>query len=227
MKRDWNLIRKLVLAVEDAPGSWTTKLSAEGYSRSEMGYHAHLVTEAGLANGSDMTTSESGPQGFVISLTWAGHDFADSIRDDDRWSKAVSTMTLGNQVSFQALKGLLASEIRPPVSDVQSPAPKPEASAVNQSSTEKASQKIGAKRGPKADRATAEEVMKIIESVASAGEWKTKLADVCEALDSKEIQYPSTWPRRGSKIISWSDAALLEPQLAIKAIEYRIKIAKA
>jgi hypothetical protein len=69
-------------------------------------------------------------------------------------------------------------------------------------------------------------VVKIIESMASAGEWKTKLADVCEALDLNEIPHPSPWPRRNLEISSWSDAAALEPQLAIKAIEYRIKIAK-
>jgi hypothetical protein len=69
-------------------------------------------------------------------------------------------------------------------------------------------------------------VVKIIESVASSEDWKTKLAEVCEALDSNEIPYPSPWPRRDLKMRSWSDAAAVEPQLAIKAIEYRIEIAK-
>jgi len=228
MKRDLNLIRNLVLAVEDTPGGWTTKLSAQGYSQSQVGYHAHLVIEEGLAKGVDMIVhGDDGPRASITSLTPAGHDFADLVRDDDRWNNAVGAMTQGNHVSFQALKRLLASETRPPVSDVQRSCSNPEASAVNPSSTvEKASQTAGAKRGPKPARSIAQRVVKIIESVASAKDWKTKLEDVCAALDSNEIPHPSPWPRRGLELKSWSDAAALEPQLAIKAIEYRIEIAK-
>jgi len=226
MKRDLNLFRKLVLIAEDTKRG-VTKLYAEGYSQSQVGFHAHLVVEAGLAKGVDMTIhGNDGPQAVITSLTWAGHEFADLVRDDDRWNNALSTMTQGGQVSFQALKRLLASATRPPAPDVfQSLAS--EANTIQSSKVEKASQRAGAKRGPKPDRATAQRVVKIIESVASADEWKTKLADVCQALDSNEIPHPSPWPRRDLEMRSWSDAAALEPQLAIKAIEYRIEIAKA
>ncbi len=56
MKRDLNLIRKLVLMVEDAPTAWAPKLTVEDYSESQVGYHAHLLIEAGLARGVDVTT---------------------------------------------------------------------------------------------------------------------------------------------------------------------------
>ena len=116
MKRDLNLIRKLVLMVEDAPTAWAPKLTVEDYSESQVGYHAHLLIEAGLARGVDVTTLVSeGPQALITSLTWAGHEFAELARDDDRWNKAMSSITGGAQaITFEALKGLLVSAVGPP-----------------------------------------------------------------------------------------------------------------
>jgi hypothetical protein len=55
MKRDMELIRNILLAVEASPTAWAPsavqELQMEGYTEEEVGYHALLIIEAGLARG--------------------------------------------------------------------------------------------------------------------------------------------------------------------------------
>jgi hypothetical protein len=82
VKRDMELIRKLVLALEGAPTGYAPDdLEIEGYTDEQVGYHAHLMIDAGLATGSDTThMGSSSPEAMLTSLTWAGHEFADAAR---------------------------------------------------------------------------------------------------------------------------------------------------
>jgi hypothetical protein len=116
MKRDLELIRKMVLAIEDAPG-WAPDLKFEGYTDAQVGYHAYLLLDAGLAKGQDASTiGGEAPEGFISSLTWAGHEFADAARDETRWRKAMGvvqeksgTVTIGvlTQMLVALMKGAL------------------------------------------------------------------------------------------------------------------------
>lgn len=112
MKRDLDLIRQMLLAIEDAPSGWApSDLSIPGYSAEQVGYHAYLLVDAGLANGSDASSmgSES-PEGHITSLTWAGHEFADAARDDTRWKKAMGLVReQGGHITLDLLKQLLSS----------------------------------------------------------------------------------------------------------------------
>jgi hypothetical protein len=109
MKRDHDLIRRMVLAIEDAPSGWAPDLSVEGYTPAQVGYHAYLLVDGGLARGVDVSTHGSqGPEALITSLTWAGHDFADAARDDTRWKSAMRTVAeKGGIVTFDVLKQLL------------------------------------------------------------------------------------------------------------------------
>lgn len=117
MKRDLELIRQMVLAIEDAPSGWAPHLKFEGYSDAQVGYHAYLLIDAGLAKGQDATTNDSeGPEGFISSLTWVGHEFADAARDETRWKRAMGvvhekggTVTIGvlTQLLVALMKGAL------------------------------------------------------------------------------------------------------------------------
>jgi hypothetical protein len=112
MKRDLELIRKMVLAIEDAPSGWAPHpLKIEGYSDAQVGYHAYLLVDAGLAAGEDATSSGSeGPEGFVSTLTWAGHEFADVSRDDTRWKNAMGAVKeKAGTVTVAVLTQLLAA----------------------------------------------------------------------------------------------------------------------
>jgi len=109
MKRDLELIRKMVLAIEDAPSGWAPDLKFDGYSDAQVGYHAYLLIDAGLARGQDASTMGSdAPEGFITSLTWAGHEFADAARDETRWKKAMGVVQeKGGTVTIGVLTQLL------------------------------------------------------------------------------------------------------------------------
>lgn len=118
MKRDLELIRKMVFAIEDSPSGWAPDLKFEGYSDSQVGYHAYLLIDGGLARGGDASTMGSdAPEGFINSLTWAGHEFAAAARDETRWKKAMGvvqekggTVTIGvlTQLLVALMKGAFA-----------------------------------------------------------------------------------------------------------------------
>jgi hypothetical protein len=93
MRRDWNLIRLLLLEVES--GSQPAGLS--DYTEPQVLYHAVLLVESELVHGS-VTTDQTGmPIEVSLSrLTWKGHDFLDATRDEATWKKAVSLV----QTSF-------------------------------------------------------------------------------------------------------------------------------
>ncbi len=112
MKRDLELIRKMMLAIEDAPSGWAPQgLKIEGYTDEQVGYHAYLLLDAGFAKGEDATTLGSqSPEGFISRLTWEGHEFADAARDETRWRKAMGVVQeKGGIVTIGVLTQLLVS----------------------------------------------------------------------------------------------------------------------
>jgi hypothetical protein len=81
------------------------------------------------------------------------------------------------------------------------------------------------KPGPRRDPDKARRVLDIVKQVAGEADWKGKLTEVCEALDSAKIPFPKTWRRRDPVLHSWAYAADSEPALAKHAIEYQVRIA--
>ena len=110
MKRDLDLIRKMVLAIEDTSSGFAADLSFEGYTPAQVRYHAYLLVDGGLARGTDVTTMGSqAPEFLVTSLTWAGHEFAEAARDETGWKKTVATVVeKGGAITFEVLKQLLS-----------------------------------------------------------------------------------------------------------------------
>ena len=92
MKRDMNLIRKLVLAIEDDPNGYAPRdIEIDEYTPDQINYHAYLIVDAGLAEGERVDTMNSrGPEVLLTNLTWAGHEFADAARDEKRWKRAMA-----------------------------------------------------------------------------------------------------------------------------------------
>lgn len=111
VKRDLDLIRKMLLAVEEAPSGWAPRFEFEDYTDAQVGYHAYLLIDAGLAQGADVTTYGSdGPEALISSLTWEGHEFLEAARDESRWKKAQSIVAeKGGGVTLDVLKALLIS----------------------------------------------------------------------------------------------------------------------
>lgn len=110
MKRDMDLIRKILLAMEEKPdGFFEGRLVIDGYSSNQIGYHVYLMMQAGLVEGADATTMDSSsPVAIPTCLTWYGHDFLDASRDENRWTKAKQMAAkLGSGVTFDVMKTLL------------------------------------------------------------------------------------------------------------------------
>jgi hypothetical protein len=115
VKRDMDLIRKMLLAIENSPSGYAPDvLTIEGYTPDQIGYHAFLMLEAGLVDGSDITDSgSSGPEALITRLTWKGHEFAEAARDESRWTKAMGIVKeKGGTITMDVLKELLTSLMR-------------------------------------------------------------------------------------------------------------------
>lgn len=93
MTRDDDLIRALMLALEQANSYVNDNLVVEGYTRDQVAYHLGLIVRAGYAEGPQPRYSSSGsdptiPLAIVVNrLSPTGHDFIASLRDDTVWAK--------------------------------------------------------------------------------------------------------------------------------------------
>ena len=115
MKRDMDLVRKMVLAIEDHPDGSAPEMKIEGYTDEQIGYHAYLLVDSGLATGSDVTTfGSSGPEYILTALTSAGHDFADSARNQYVWDEVMADMQKRGFISaaIDVVKKMLDARIR-------------------------------------------------------------------------------------------------------------------
>lgn len=90
MKRDMELCRKILLEIEEKyEGEALFGLPLDGYELVQVGEHCKMMYEYGLISEFKPINADGAPMlGFFVgSLTWEGHDFLDSIREDTVWSK--------------------------------------------------------------------------------------------------------------------------------------------
>ncbi|MBA4104464.1 MAG: hypothetical protein C0485_01810 [Pirellula sp.] len=88
MKRDMELIRTILLAVESYEPD-DDPLTFDGYSEEQVGFHCYLLGEAGLAEVMDATSlGDPTPMAEIRHLTWQGYEFLDAARDDTVWNQA-------------------------------------------------------------------------------------------------------------------------------------------
>lgn len=111
MKRDMDLVREILITLEDhehglAPDG---DLVIPGYTGETIGYHLVLMNEAGLIV-AHPTTAFAGPSpsAIVERITWEGHEFIANARNDTIWAKVKATvLAKGGSVSFEVLKFLV------------------------------------------------------------------------------------------------------------------------
>ncbi|CAG9273398.1 MULTISPECIES: DUF2513 domain-containing protein [Burkholderia cepacia complex] len=93
MKRDMDLIRELLLKLESLPmergdvfiiSADDEALQIPRYNDHQIDYHLSLIQEAGLID----TAGAGSMTGYGFArLSWAGHDFLDSVRSPDVWDR--------------------------------------------------------------------------------------------------------------------------------------------
>lgn len=85
MRRNMALIRDMLLRLENghiwSEGESLDKI--EGYPSDQLWYHFYLLGNSPYA---DLIPNENGPS--YLELTYAGHDFLELIRDEQRWNRA-------------------------------------------------------------------------------------------------------------------------------------------
>lgn len=88
MKRDWDVVRKILLAVEaqETSSGRVEPTSIQGYDEENVVYHMKIMDEAGLIETWSSAT-HSGPYRAALSMTWEGHEFLDQIRQDTMWNR--------------------------------------------------------------------------------------------------------------------------------------------
>ena len=116
MKRDMDLIRELLLAIErdermDGVSKWQfdgpDDFGVPECSYQEAVYHLELLIENGFIKG---TATMQMP--LLSGLTWDGHEFLDAVRDPDVWSKTKQRVSGISSVGFSFLWEIAKSEIK-------------------------------------------------------------------------------------------------------------------
>lgn len=111
MKRDMDLMRDILFWLEEHDSGFP---EIPGKEEQEIGYHCHLLKEAGLIAAANSTCMEDVlPQALPTSLTSKGHDFIDAARSKTVWSTVKDkVMTTTGGVSIAILTELLKEETK-------------------------------------------------------------------------------------------------------------------
>src|SRR6266481_2649435 len=90
MQRNMDLVRAILMRIESNPSGWAPRdFGIQGFPSEQIGYHAHIMMQEGLIEGTNVTHLRSdGPEAIPRSLTWKGHEFLDLARDQERWNRA-------------------------------------------------------------------------------------------------------------------------------------------
>ncbi|MDW8107709.1 MAG: DUF2513 domain-containing protein [Armatimonadota bacterium] len=114
MRRDMNLIRKLILELEDVLPEREPNLNIEGYTEEQVRYHLYLLYDAGLVYGMEATAvPDSIPYIIPTRLSWRGHEFADNARDERHWKKTLQIMgERAGSASFEVVTSLLTQIVK-------------------------------------------------------------------------------------------------------------------
>lgn len=107
MKRDMDLIRQIVLHVEEHDN---LSFDIPDYDEQVIAYHVRLLVEAGLLHAATATTLDGRIhlQDVRTALTWPGHEFLDAARDEGRWTEAKRlTKEKAGSITMTALTQIL------------------------------------------------------------------------------------------------------------------------
>lgn len=95
MKRDLELVRKLLLFFDDKPGPAHVEIPPiTGYDDSTIKYHLVLLYEAGFLQCEPVKSTTSDRVIYVLpfELTWDGHEFLDKIRNQHIWDEITAAI---------------------------------------------------------------------------------------------------------------------------------------
>lgn len=109
MKRDLELVRSILLRIEEHEEPGTVPMAFEGFSEQQVMYNAKLLLEEEMILGYD-SSPVGGYSVEPTRLTWKGHDFLADAKNESVWQKSLQIVKeKGGSISFEAFKALLAA----------------------------------------------------------------------------------------------------------------------
>lgn len=109
MKRNWDLIREVLIEVEALDQSKHQTIVyclAREDGEAAKAMHALLLWRAGFVKGVDASTL-SGDAVVADALTWQGHDLLETMRSKDLWERIKATAKdKGLELTFDTLKAI-------------------------------------------------------------------------------------------------------------------------
>ena len=109
MKRDLELVRAILLAMEQHPhGFAPDRFTIAGYDQDTIGHHIWLMAQGDLLMAHVVTCQgDASPRALPEAITWAGHEFLDAVRHDTVWLKLKAEMKdKGLSLPFSLLQAL-------------------------------------------------------------------------------------------------------------------------
>ncbi|WEZ07573.1 DUF2513 domain-containing protein [Priestia flexa] len=106
MKRDMDLIRKILIQVEEKENEYLEELQPiEGYTEEEVQYHLRLISGQKFVNAyyADNT-------GRVTNLTWEGYEFLENIKNESIWNKTKDVVAKNGGTASVAIMAELAKD---------------------------------------------------------------------------------------------------------------------
>ena len=114
MKRDLELVRNILLLIEENNDGGKLKLP-DDWNRKNVAYHLKILDQAGYVE-NKTTWADNKPIIIYATLTWDGHEFLDSIKNNNVWNKTKDGIkTKGFELSsvpFNVLKEYASLQIR-------------------------------------------------------------------------------------------------------------------
>ena len=95
MERDLSLVREILLRIEEKPTrSGRMDLAIDGYPENLIIYNLDLAIQAGFVEGKVRWSADTDTivSWTVHGLTWEGHEFLNSVRQEEVWKKTQETV---------------------------------------------------------------------------------------------------------------------------------------
>lgn len=112
MKRDWELIRKILVATEslESHSQQIDESNFPSYDKEIVWHHIYLLEQAGLVKAFCSKGMGEPRSCRAFELTWEGHEFLDKIRSQDMWSQINRlAREKGLSLSFEVIKTAAAT----------------------------------------------------------------------------------------------------------------------
>lgn len=110
MKRNWDAIREVLIAIED--DNYDEYLE-DSENQDIIIKNTALLIQAGFIDGKILNSIDMNADVLVNDLTWQGHELLDTIRSKPVWDKIKSTaLDKGLELTFDTVRAIGAKVIQ-------------------------------------------------------------------------------------------------------------------